>query len=262
MNLKPLVSAWIRRLGLIRMVDAARFRLMRTAGMKQNRRFVRDNPGVVLPPDDLMYEAFRIDYHRYFNNGRKTAEWLLEIAGRHRRLDKAVILDWGCGPGRVIRHLPLMLPSAKLHGSDYNPRSVKWCSDHLKDIGFSNNRLMPPLDYPDGMFDMVYAISIFTHLSENAHLLWLDDLVRVLKPGGLLFFTLHGAAFEHDLNREEMNRFRSGRLVIRGQTREGHRTYTAYHPEAWVRKWTSSLDLLEFIQGGSGEQDVWIFSKP
>jgi hypothetical protein len=39
---------------------------------------------------------------------------------------------------------------------------------------------------------------------------------------------------------------------------EGHRTYTAFHPPAWVKKWISGFELLEFIPGQGREQDVYI----
>ena len=53
------------------------------------------------------------------------------------------------------------------------------------------NGELPPLDQPDEMFDLVYCVSVFTHLSRS----WSDwpiELHRVLKPGGLMLATFMG----------------------------------------------------------------------
>ena len=45
------------------------------------------------------------------------------------------------------------------------------------------------LDYPDAHFDVVYAFSVFSHLSESSERFWLPELMRVLKSGGTLVVT-------------------------------------------------------------------------
>jgi SAM-dependent methyltransferase len=120
---------------------------------------------------------------------------------------------------------------------------------------------MPGLVYEKEWFDLVFGISIFTHLSEEAHEAWLHELMRVLKPGGILFITLHGNAFREKLTPAEQVRFDSDELVVRGQVTEGHRTFTSFHPVKWVRIWTLPLTVLEHIPGQAGEQDVWILRK-
>jgi SAM-dependent methyltransferase len=208
-----------------------------------------------------MYEAFQLDYSRYYFNGRKTAEWLVGLVGRHIDLKGASILDWGCGPARVIRHLPDLVEGGSFYGTDYNQQSISWCSANFTDIYFHSNDLMPGLIYEKEMFDLIYGISIFTHLSREAHEAWLNELTRVLKPGGILFVTLHGPSFREKLTPREQGLFDSDELVIRGHVTEGHRTFTAFHPEQWVRIWTLSLTVIEYIRGGAGEQDVWILRK-
>ena len=73
------------------------------------------------------------------------------------------ILDFGCGCGRVVRwwrDLP-----AEIHGSDFNPTLVRWCRENLPFGVFEVNRPEPPLPYPDDSFDLVYALSVLTHLA-------------------------------------------------------------------------------------------------
>jgi len=47
-------------------------------------------------------------------------------------------------------------------------------------------KTQPPLPFPDNSFDLIYAVSVFTHLSEEHQRTWLPELRRVLRPGGRL----------------------------------------------------------------------------
>jgi len=261
MSNKQSISGFLRKVGLLQLSDYIRFILQRRKNRDINRAFRQKYPDVALPPDYMMYEAFQLNYERYYLNGRKTAEWLVRLLQEHTNPEGASILDWGCGPARVVRHLPALIKGGTYYGTDYNRKTIGWCAANFKEIYFHSNDLMPGLVYESGMFDVVYGISIFTHLSKEAHEAWLNELVRVLKPGGILFITLHGKAFRDKLTPAEQQLFDSDHLVVRGQVTEGHRTYTAFHPAKWVQIWALSLTTLEHIQGGVGEQDVWIFKK-
>jgi SAM-dependent methyltransferase len=57
---------------------------------------------------------------------------------------------------------------------------------------FVANSAAPPLPYSGGYFDVVYCLSVFTHLSESMQDLWIGELRRILKPGGVLVLTVHG----------------------------------------------------------------------
>ena len=57
---------------------------------------------------------------------------------------------------------------------------------------FKANQPLPPIDYPDATFDLVYNHSVFTHIDENYQDQWLAELRRVVKPGGHLILSVHG----------------------------------------------------------------------
>lgn len=265
--MKKIIKRFLRIFGLLHTADRMRYLGMKWKNRRTNRSFRRKYPDVILPPDYMMYEAFQLDYTRYYFNGKQTAKWLIELVKPYYPNDLQAVLDWGCGPARIIRHFPELAPEAtSLNATDYNEGTIQWCQKHLPGIQFSQNELMPPLKYEDDQFDLVYGISIFTHLSENAHQEWLEELFRILRPGGILFLTLHGSAFMDKLEPQEQLKFDANQLIVRGQVKEGHRTFIAFHPPGYVKKWTSRFKLLEHIPGGiqhgKPAQDVWILSKP
>ena len=142
--------------------DYFRYLWLRRKNRSHNQAFRKMHPNVVFPPDYLMYESFQLDYERYYINGKKTAEWLIALVQKHKNLHGASILDWGCGPARVIRHFPGLIEKGTFYGTDYNRESISWCAANFTDIYFHTNDLMPGLVYEKEMFDLVYGISIFT----------------------------------------------------------------------------------------------------
>jgi SAM-dependent methyltransferase len=234
---------------------------------KINHDFRAAHPDVPLPPDYLLYESFRINYAKYYTDGIETAKWLIEYFRKHIDLKDRRILDWGCGPGRIIRHLPALLgDGCGYYGTDYNAESIDWCKKNLRGIKFSKNSLAPNLHYPDDFFDVIYGISILTHLSEQFHYGWFNELQRVLKPGGIMFLTTQGDNFKVKLTKCELKIFEEGRLVVRGKTKEGHRTFSAFQPKDFMERLFASVKILEHaeIKPGKGQwlpQDIWIIRK-
>lgn len=100
------------------------------------------------------------------------------------------VLDWGSGCGRVARHLAPELGS-RFFGCDIDTDNVAWCQKNLPG-SYSPSSLAPPLPYADESFDIIYGISVFTHLRANWEAKWLQELRRVLRPGGTMLVTVHG----------------------------------------------------------------------
>ena len=173
------------------------------------------------------------------------------------------VLDFGCGCGRVVRHWAHL--DAELHGCDYDARPVKWCRRRLPFAAFATNGLHPPLPYANGQFDLVYALSVFTHFPESMAVAWICEMRRILKPDGLLLITTHGEAYLDDLSEDERREFRSARLVVRHPEAAGTNYCGTYCSEQYVRQvFTDGFHLVDFAPRGAlgnPHQDLVLLSR-
>jgi hypothetical protein len=77
-------------------------------------------------------------------------------------LDRAKILNFGCGWGRHIRFLLRDVPAENLTGTDVSAQSLMLCRSQIPGVDFDRNNTVPPLGYADSTFDVVYAQSVFS----------------------------------------------------------------------------------------------------
>ena len=97
------------------------------------------------------------------------------------------ILDFGCGWGRVLRFFLRDVKPDTLFGIDVDPESVSLARKTCPSGNFKTVPARGPCPFED--LDLVYAVSVFSHLPEELHLCWLAELHRVLKPGATLIVT-------------------------------------------------------------------------
>ncbi len=256
----------VRRLGAIRLLDNIRYRYMRYKNRIDNKRYKLEHPEIALPPDYLLYESHKMNYRFYINNGRKNAVDLIKLFGKYVDLDHKVILDWGCGPSRIVRHLPELLSASRVYGTDYNEASIKWNKAHIEGVRFYHNEVNPPTHFENGFFDAIYGLSIFTHLSEENHYNWINELHRISKKGAIIIITTHGEYYKTKLTKSDQKLFGENKLVVKGNTLEGHRTFAAFHPPSFMRKlFDGKFEVLEHIPWPLDmhymDQDKWILKK-
>jgi SAM-dependent methyltransferase len=145
-----------------------------------------------VPPAKLRYRVgAEADLDNFLIVGRRlecTIRGLVAQTGRRFESFK-MVLDFGCGCGRVTRHF--RQENQTIVATDIDREAIEWCRDNLSEVAtFAVNAPAPPLEYPDSTFDLIYGISVFTHLPEDMATVWLAELNRVLKPDGLLVTSL------------------------------------------------------------------------
>jgi len=122
-------------------------------------------------------------------------------------------LDFGCGCGRVALHLA-GVPGLEVWGVDVDAPAVTWARRHLGRERFQVIDAEPPTPLADDFFDVAYAISVFTHLDEAAQDRWLEEMTRVLKPGGVLVATTHNESLVY--SRPDLPEASKQELAARG----------------------------------------------
>jgi SAM-dependent methyltransferase len=223
--------------------------------------------GIPIPPGDLIYlVSGHRSASRFLRRGLVASNTIREILERNGvDIEHCnAVLDFGCGVGRIMRHWNALQHTA-LHGTDYNSRLVEWCRENLNYAKFNVNTLSGGLPYGTESFDFIYAFSVFTHLSEALQIFWMNELSRVLRPGGYMYFTTHGDYFLPQLTVEEKEKFLSGKLVIRAAEESGSNLCAAYHPVAYVRgNMAREFSIVDFIPGtaeGDVLHDIYLCKK-
>lgn len=180
------------------------------------------------------------------------------------------VLDFGVGWGRMIRCFLRDVDAANLYGVDVNDKFLT--AARRTGVRANLHKITPRgrLEYDDGYFDVVYSYSVFTHLPKDIQELWLGEIHRVLRPGGVLVATTQPPRFidaiagfsEEKRKKSAWNRELSAQLALVGdahailrdeglvflRTNNGT-TYgdTIMSPEFIDREWGKLFDVLEYL---------------
>jgi len=197
---------------------------------------------------------------------------LLSITGRGFA-DFDSILDWGVGCGRVARYV-LSKRHNHFTGCDVDRGNIAWCKDRLPG-SFVLSDMHPPLPFADGSFDLVYGISVFTHLNQELEALWLAELHRVVRPGGVVAVTIHGQTAvdyaklspeEHQQLiakiRKEGVSFSSNNDQISGFADRADLYVNVFHDKEYVRQiWSKFFNIAEILPGYIYTHDLVVMLK-
>jgi SAM-dependent methyltransferase len=100
------------------------------------------------------------------------------------------VLDYGCGWGRLLRLFYKFVPHDRLYGADPWDQSIQKC----KECGIRGNLAVSdyvPRSLPfDVKFDLIFAFSVFTHLSEKTANVVQRTLRSYLTEDGMLAITI------------------------------------------------------------------------
>jgi SAM-dependent methyltransferase len=158
------------------------------------------------------------------------------------------VLDFGCGPGRTLSEFSRLAPDAEFFGCDIHDESIAWAREHLGHLTFVKNGERPPLELPSGSFDLVYGISVFTHLTEH-WAAWLAEIHRLLRPGGLGIFSFLGEAMWQPFGAGELADWvddETGMLSTRLGRSWDEGGPNVFHSEWWLREhWGRGFEIVE-----------------
>ncbi|MBO0727935.1 MAG: methyltransferase domain-containing protein [Acidimicrobiaceae bacterium] len=113
-------------------------------------------------------------------SGRADAAAVLAIAP-----ENAVVLEIGCGVGRIMQHLAPA--TSQVHGIDISSEMIERGSrrlGHLPNVHFHLGNGYDLEVFSDETFDVVFAWVVFQHMPKTVAFNYLTEVQRVLKPGG------------------------------------------------------------------------------
>jgi SAM-dependent methyltransferase len=233
------------------------------------------------PPYSL--RAFVGGAQRFDEVGR----WFLE---EFRRLDLfrrgSAILDIGCGCGRLAYTLATDEALRELEvsyaGMDVDRSSISWCQRHITPLNprfvFYHADCYNPSYNPagtiataryrfpheDSSLNLVLMTSVLTHVLEEDLRHYLDEVFRLLAPGGIAYasFFLYQNAAEAAAGMERHGiafPFSKGHLAL---NREDYPTNAVAYDEAFVRSVVRNTGLRVVEPARYGIQDLLLLERP
>ncbi len=127
----------------------------------------------------------------YFDDGADCARKFRALVEAQRPIAGAQILEFAAGFGRVTRHLQKIAPEASVLACDIHPDAVDFINGTLGTLAATSVGTPEKFDL-GRRFDVVFALSFFSHLPRSSWHRWLTALASHTALDGLLIFTVHG----------------------------------------------------------------------
>lgn len=149
---------------------------------------LKDTP---LPPESLRLRIGGSE--NFISVGTQLVDLLITYVGKYKpMLESGMILDWGCGCGRVIQHLIRFIGSERICGCDIDAAAIAWDKENIVGPQFDRIAPHPPTLYESDSFDIIYGVSVMTHLGEEVQTQWLEELNRIARPGAIVALSIIG----------------------------------------------------------------------
>ncbi len=236
-----------------------------------------------LPPPALREMYHGEDHAAYWLSGLGDAQLVRSVMATDRGTPIR-LLDLGCSSGRLLRHLATS-SEFECYGCDINAESVDWVRRHLPHVLAFTSTVLPHLPVPDGRFDVICALSVFTHIDEFEEA-WLLEISRALRPGGVAIVSIHSdrtwsemltrhAFLGRHLSRRgqridgrdvTVDDFASAmpgqRVVVTDSRQAVYNTNVFHHLDYVQSRWSRVFERLRIIERAHGEhQDIVVMTR-
>jgi SAM-dependent methyltransferase len=185
----------------------------------------------------------------------------------------AAVLEIGCGYGRIVRELAKRLPASRISVSDVIDGGARFTA---AEFGVQK---VPPIEQAgetlNGRFDLIYLLSVYTHLRRDMVAANLRGVTAALKPGGVAVITVHGQGSAETAERYDQYWLDKPR-VLQALAQDGYyyERYPYYYDEyglTWftraafeklVAETAPELTLVAYHpMDVDGHQDVFLYRK-
>ncbi|MBX2825026.1 MAG: class I SAM-dependent methyltransferase [Gammaproteobacteria bacterium] len=119
-----------------------------------------------------------------------------------------LILDAGCGTG-IVGELLRDKGQLNIHGADFSSDMLDQARLTEVYLKLAMADFSDTLDLDDNTYDAVISVGVYTSRFEGR---FIGEMLRILKPGGLLYFTCRPHYFHADAATELHQYLQAGRL--------------------------------------------------
>ena len=181
---------------------------------------------------------------------------------------KGRILDFASGYGRVSRFLAGYYGPERVCVSDIKADAVDYMVERMGVSGFHSVEDPALLDVED-RFEVIFVGSLFSHLNQDLCRKWLEKLVSLTEPEGLLVFSTHDISL-HKQGSDEGHVFweqnEDGAFhFIDNQITATDKYGTSFTSEAFIEGQLHSIDpslrYVRYPKFFGGLQDVYVVTK-
>ncbi len=224
-----------------------------------------------ISPKDEMFKAAIKDGKKiqdYIQSGDNIVKTVMNYVKKLNPLllSNKKVLDYGCAHGRITRHITKNFKPSLLVSADVWDDGIEFCSEQFgsKPFLISNNN---PISNLGEQFDIIIAISVFSHLPPNRFQDNLKALYQSLSDEGLFFFSTHGDYYRKFNNLTLENGYFFGPVGKNPNHTEGRLSGDEYSfmcvTKDFVEKQLqrASLEMIEFKERGNVRQDLFIVKK-
>jgi len=283
-SVKDRLREWVRQTAqmtasqmLARLYEPLRLTRQDSTLVFDAKEFVRANTegrvGDVPVPDSSLRMGYGKSPEDFLHMARHTAS-LLRTVMKERNIvlnGDSAVLDWGCATGRVLQEFRQEAERCQFWGTDIDGSAIAWAKEHFSPpFNFVTCTVYPHLPFEDRKFSFIYGGSVFTHI-RHLEDFWLLELNRILRPGGVMVFTILDESSVEWIRDNPGGPRRIPRGLDLGRLTAHDQVYLAgedwaseltFFKSEWVRRsWGRYFDVVDIKPRAEGSQTAVVLLK-
>lgn len=157
-----------------------------------------------LPPDHVQNAFTGISGKKNIEQGFAFYTYILK---HFVSKNQPIIMDFGSGWGRIARFFLRDTPAENIFAVDPYSVALDWMNKTRLPCKIIKSNSLPPIpNIETNKFDLIYAFSVFSHLSEEYFNCWMSYLLGLLDEKGTIVFTSRGLHFIDYIEKNEISK--------------------------------------------------------